>query len=120
VSRSQRRRDFAPAVLGKWAALPIVAGLILSAAHSCLASPIPVTNFAELEVQERPQPVPASRLDRMTKTIRVPRDRPPFMVDTSLQPRDKQGAWLLDSTFKPLRIRMVEIPGKGRRQIHYI
>ena len=42
------------------------------------------------------------------------------MVDTSLQPRDKHGSWLLDFKFKPLRIRTVEIPGKGRRQIHYI
>jgi hypothetical protein len=123
VSRSQRGRDFAPAVLGKWAVLQIVAGLILSAAHWCLARPIPVTNFAEPGVKERPQPVPPSRLDRTSKTIPAPRNRPAFnpqMVDTSLLPRDKQGVWLLDFKFKPLRTRTVEIPGEGRRQIRYI
>jgi hypothetical protein len=123
VSRSQRGRDFAPAALGKLAALPIVAGQILSATHWCLARPIPITSFAEPEVQERPQPVPSSRLDRLTKTIPVPRDRLAFnpqLVDTSLLPRDKPGIWVLDFKFKPLRIRTVGIPGKGRRQIHYI
>ncbi len=123
MSRSQRGRDFAPAVLGKWAALPIVAGLILSAAHWCPAGPIPVAIFAEPEVQERPQPVPSARLDRTLKTIPVTRDRLAFnlqMVDTSLPPRDKPGIWVLDFAFKPLRIMTVDIPGKGRRQVHYL
>jgi hypothetical protein len=42
------------------------------------------------------------------------------MVDTSLLPRDKEGIWVLDFSFKPLRIRTIDIPGKGRRQIHYL
>ena len=42
------------------------------------------------------------------------------MVNTSLLPRDKQGIWVLDFSFKPLRIVTVDIPGKGRRQIHYL
>src|SRR6185312_10009507 len=42
------------------------------------------------------------------------------MVDASLLPRDKQGIWVLDFKFKPLRMRTVDIPGKGRRQIHYL
>jgi hypothetical protein len=123
VSRSQRGRGFPPAVLGKWAGLPIVAGLILSAAHWCIARPVLANKFTEPETQERPQLVPPSHLDRTLKTIYVPRDRAAFnlqMVDTSLLPRDKQGIWVLDFRFKPLRIRTVDIPGKGRRQIHYL
>jgi hypothetical protein len=35
-------------------------------------------------------------------------------------PRDKDGIWVLDFAFKPLRIKTVDIPGEGRRQIHYL
>ena len=42
------------------------------------------------------------------------------MVNASLLPRDKEGIWVLDFAFKPLRIRTVEIPGKGRRTVHYL
>src|SRR5262249_61455476 len=38
----------------------------------------------------------------------------------SLLPRDKKGIWVFDFRFKPLRIRTVEIPGEGRRQVHYL
>jgi hypothetical protein len=112
-----------PDVLGKWAALPIVAGLVLLAAHWCTARPVLANKLAEPEVQERPQPVPPLHLDRTLKTIPVPRDRPAFnvqMVDTSPLPRDKPAIWVLDFRFKPLRIRSVDIPGKGRRPIHYL
>ena len=42
------------------------------------------------------------------------------MVDASLPPRDEPGSWVLDFAYKPLRIRTVDLPGKGRRQIHYL
>jgi hypothetical protein len=42
------------------------------------------------------------------------------MVDATLLPRDKPGIWVLNFAFKPLRMRTVEVPGKGRRQIHYL
>ena len=42
------------------------------------------------------------------------------MVDASLLPRDKQGIWVLDFAFKPLRMRTVEVPGKGRKLVHYL
>ena len=42
------------------------------------------------------------------------------MVDASLLPRDKQTIWVLDFFFKPLRMKTVEVPGKGRRQVHYL
>ena len=41
-------------------------------------------------------------------------------VDASLLPRDKEGIWVLDFAFKPVRMRTVEVPGKGRRQVHYL
>ena len=42
------------------------------------------------------------------------------LVDTSLLPRDKEGIWVLDFAFKPMRMRTVDLPGKGRRPIHYL
>jgi len=56
-------------------------------------------------------------------TIPVPHDRTVFnvqMVNAALIPRDKEGIWVLDVAFKPLRIKTVDIPGKGRRQVHYL
>ena len=41
-------------------------------------------------------------------------------IDSQPLPRDKQGIWVLDMTFKPLRLVTVEVPGKGRRQVHYL
>jgi hypothetical protein len=42
------------------------------------------------------------------------------MVDASLLPRDKEGIWVLDFAFKPVRMRTLDLPGKGRRPIHYL
>ena len=42
------------------------------------------------------------------------------MINTALLPRDKEGIWVLDFAFKPLRIWPVEIPGKTRRSVHYL
>jgi hypothetical protein len=108
---------FSKAVLVKWAVLPIVTSLFVLAAQCWL--PLPVL----AKVQERSQAAPPFQPDRTLKTIPVPRDRPAFnvqIVDASVLPRDKQGIWVLDLRFKPLRIRTVEIPGKGRRQVHYL
>jgi hypothetical protein len=40
-------------------------------------------------------------------------------VDASLLPRDKQGIWVLDFAFRPVRVIQVDLP-KGRRYIHYV
>jgi hypothetical protein len=56
-------------------------------------------------------------------TVPVSHDRTVFnvqMVNAALLPRDKEGIWVLDFAFKPLRIKTVDIPGKGRRQVHYL
>src|SRR5262245_54739431 len=123
VSRSQPGRDFRPAVIRKWLAVPAVAAMMLSAAHWCMARPAQQNPYHKPEDDARPAPVPPFQLDRTLKTIPVPRDRTSFnvqMVDASLLPRDKKGIWVLDFAFKPLRIRTVEIPGTGRRQVHYL
>ena len=66
---------------------------------------------------------PRSSSFRILPTIPVAHDRPVFnvqMVNAALLPRDKEGIWVLDFSFKPLRIKTVDIPGKGRRQVHYL
>jgi len=72
----------------------------------------------------KPDPIAEDQPDfPVLHTILVPRDRQTFnyqMVDASLLPRDKQGIWVLDFAYKPLRIKTVDIPGKGRRQIYYL
>ena len=42
------------------------------------------------------------------------------MIDAALLPRDKAGIWVLDFAFKPIRMITVDVPGKGRQQIHYM
>jgi hypothetical protein len=118
-------------------AAPAVAALILSAAHWCMARPdeqqdgnVPAGQppakanpYHKPEDDARPEQVSPYKLDQTLKTVPVPRDRAMFnvqMVDASLLPRDKKGIWVLDFAFKPIRIRTVEVPGKGRRQIHYL
>ena len=67
--------------------------------------------------------LPEVKLVPDLRTIPVPHDRPAFnvqMVNASLLPRNKEGIWVLDFAFKPLRIRTVDIPGVGRRQVHYL
>src|SRR5262249_33696449 len=70
-----------------------------------------------------PDPLPEVTLLPTLPTVPVRRGAPSFnvhMVDASLLPRDRPGIWVLDFAFKPLRMITVEVPGKGRRQIHYL
>ena len=70
-----------------------------------------------------PEPIPPAVLSKPLPTVPVRAGSPAFnlqMVDTSLQPADRQGLWVLDFSFKPIRLRTVEIPGKGRRVIYYM
>jgi hypothetical protein len=78
---------------------------------------------APAQALEPPPPVPEDTLVPILPTVTVRRDRPNFnvqMVNASLLPRDKEGIWVLDFAFKPLRIRTVDIPGKGRRTVYYL
>lgn len=70
-----------------------------------------------------PDAIPSATLSKPLQTIPVKAGSPSFnfqMVDTALQPADRKGLWVLDFAFKPLRLRTVEIPGKGRRTIYYM
>jgi hypothetical protein len=70
-----------------------------------------------------PKPVPEEKLVPVLRTVPVRKDRPSFndnMVNTTLTPRDREDVWVLDFSFKPLRIRTVDIPGKGRRPVYYL
>ncbi|WP_406693373.1 hypothetical protein V5E97_20325 [Singulisphaera sp. Ch08] len=79
-------------------------------------------NEGAKEVLEQPTPIPDFKLPPL-RTVPVRRGAPSFnvqMVDASLLPRDKEGIWVLDFAFKPVRLITTEIPGKGRRQVHYL
>lgn len=80
-----------------------------------------------------PQPIQPVTLGPTLKTHPIRRNAQGFVngvdgravfnekwIDASVLPRDKVGIWVLDFAFKPLRIITVEIPGKGRRDIHYL
>jgi hypothetical protein len=71
-----------------------------------------------------PPPIRNVKLGPTLPTISIRRSANPgfnvTMVDTALLPRDRAGIWVLDFAFKPVRIWTVEIPGKGRRQVHYL
>jgi hypothetical protein len=70
-----------------------------------------------------PPEIPEATLASTLKTVPVPHGKTAFnvrMVDASLLPRDKEGIWVLDFAFKPVRLITVEIPGKGRRIVHYL
>jgi hypothetical protein len=74
------------------------------------------------EALPSPPKIPEVQLVPVLHTIPVPHDRPQFnvqMVNTALLPRDREGIWVLDFAFKPLRIQTVEVDNK-RRQIHYL
>jgi len=81
-----------------------------------------------------PDPIPPVTLGPTLKTHPVRRTPNGFVdpangnravfnerwVDASVLPRDKQGIWVLDFAFKPLRIMTVEDKVKGRRDVHYM
>ena len=69
-----------------------------------------------------PDPIPEVKLLPVLPTVPVRRGGVNYnvqMIDTSLLHRDKQGIWVLDFGFKPLRIYSVEVGGK-RRLVHYL
>jgi hypothetical protein len=80
-----------------------------------------------------PEPIPSVTLGPVLKTHPIRRNAQGFIngangravfnerwIDASVLPRDKQGIWVLDFAYKPLRIVTVDLPGKGRRDVHYL
>jgi len=106
----------------EWA-LSVAAGLTLpngAIAQNTQKKAVEPTAAEELA---GPDPIPPAVLSKPLPTVPVRAGSPSFnfqMVDTSLQPADRKSLWVLDLAFKPLRMRTVEIPGKGRRTIYYM
>jgi hypothetical protein len=83
----------------------------------------PESNAQDPEKLVYPEPVPEVQLVPNLPTVTIRRDRAAFgynQVTTATLPKDREGIWVLDFAFKPLRIRTVEVPGKGRRTVHYL
>lgn len=70
-----------------------------------------------------PAPIPDVQLVPPLPTIPVRRSATApnvVEVDPSILPKDREGIWILDFAFKPVRLVTVELPGKGRRPIYYM
>ena len=70
-----------------------------------------------------PEPDVPPQLVPMLPTIPWRHDRLSYnytSIQTKPLPKDKEGIWVLDFAYKPIRIITVEIPGKGRRNVHYL
>ncbi len=78
-----------------------------------------------------PEPMPQIQLVNTLPTVPVKKaDINGFnvqLVDNKVLPSDiaanrhkKDGIWVLEFAYKPLRLRTVEVPGKGTRIIHYL
>ena len=90
-------------------------------------------NNAAKEDFPPPEPVEEVTLGPVLKTYPIKRNKQGFVngingkavfnerwIDASVLPRDKQGIWVLEFAYKPLRIAQVDLPGKGRRDVHYL
>jgi hypothetical protein len=110
-----------------WRAVPALAtcsALIVSTALSSSARPQePAPAAAPTIPLPVPKEVPPAKLLPTLPTAKVRRGGPQFnvhMVDAAPLVRDRQGIWVLDMAFKPLRLITVEVPGRGRRVVHYL
>ena len=109
--------------LGAWSIAILLATPGLSSAWAQDDADKPQAKPSAVGELQGPPPIPEVQLLPKLPTTPSRRGSAGFnvqMVDASLLPRDKPGIWVLDFSFKPLRMRTIEIPGKGRRQIHYL
>jgi hypothetical protein len=70
-----------------------------------------------------PAPVNEVALGPVLQTVPVQRATKEYnwtKVDTTPLPIEKQGIWVLEIHFRPVRIIQIEIPGKGRKKLHYM
>ncbi len=70
----------------------------------------------------KPAAIPGFELPALP-TIPVRRGRPEtnwVAADNLPLPKDRDGIWVLEFSFLPVRIIEVDIPGKGRRPVHYM
>jgi hypothetical protein len=96
-----------------------------------LTATAPVAAWAQQEPAPKPAEgslppppeIPNVPLGPVLKTTPIRRESPGpnfYVVDASPLPKDREGIWILDFAFKPMRIVRVDLPGKGRRPIHYL
>ncbi len=109
-------------ILTAFAAAALLSGRPPARAQAPEKAKKPAAPEAQAEL-EHPKPIPVANLLPVLPTVPTRKGALNFnvqFVDAALLPRDKQGIWVLDFAFKKLRMKTVEIPGKGRKQIHYL
>jgi hypothetical protein len=126
------RAGFRPGHAISRVTLPALLVMVLGATPWCRAQQEPPAADPQTKPGAAPEAAPKlpgpPKIQEVTlvpelHTIPVPHDRTVFnvqLVSAALLPRDKEGIWVLDFMFKPIRIKTVELPGKGRRQVHYL
>jgi hypothetical protein len=70
-----------------------------------------------------PKPIEDVQLGSSLPTKRVARNATGpnwYLVDAAPLPKDREGIYVLNFAFKPMRMIELEVPGKGRRRIHYL
>jgi len=102
----------------------LLGSAVLAVGSPCgFAQDEPAAEKPQVQKLEGPPPIKEVRLVPDLTTIPVRKGQAGFnvkMVDAALLPRDKEGIWVLDFAFKPVRMRTLDLPGKGRRPIHYM
>jgi hypothetical protein len=103
---------------------PLAACLLLLTGSYAAAQDEPAKKADdELQLPGSPKPIEEAPLGPILPTKPVPR-RPLssnwYQADAAPLPKDRDGIFVLEFAFKPMRMVDVEIPGKGRRKIHYI
>lgn len=76
-----------------------------------------------LEKPPAPEPIPEVALVGTLATHPVRRGTPGpnwIVADSETLPLDRKGIWILDFAFRPMRMIDVDVPGKGRKRVHYL
>jgi hypothetical protein len=103
--------------------LALVFGLIGMASGEAFAQEKGGAPAAEQGKLESPAEIPPATLVTPLPTVPVRRSAPTFnwkTADTTVLPRDREGIWVLEFSFLPVRIYTIDIAGKGRRKIYYM
>jgi len=97
---------------------------LLARAQDAADAPAPEAPALEPGDEVRPTPDQPPKLVPELPTIPWRQDRVAYGGWTSIKtaplPKDREGIWVLDFAYKPLRLQTVEIPGKGRRTVYYL
>jgi hypothetical protein len=109
-----------------WISAPL--GVALLASHAAAQDKDKDPNAAPPQADAKapalpgPMPIPEEKLGPVLKTTPMQR-RPPgpneTFVEASVLPKDRQGIWILDFMFKPVRMITVEVNGK-RKNLYYL